>query len=512
MTRGLLGLMTLALLLGCTAGPDYRRPDAPVPARYKEAEGWKRATPRDAGSHAAWWAPFEDPLLDALQQRIDVSNQSLRAAEAAFRQLRAVARGARAGLFPNLGVDTTGQRSGGSGSTGNSSSSQRRTTTTGDRFEISGSAAWEIDLWGRVRRGIESGVTSAQASAGDIAAVRLSLQIELADAYLQLRIADELKRILDAAAVAYAQSLRIATNQYAAGVVPRSDVLQAQTQLETTRAQAIGVGVQRATLEHAIALLVGQSPAEFTIPPAPMRTAVPEIPLELPSELLERRPDIAAAERRMAAANAQIGVAEAAFFPTITLSGSVGSLASRVGDLGRAGTSLWSFGADIAQSIFDGGARSAEVERARAAWDGAVANYRQVVLTSFQQVEDQIAALRILAQQGAMQALAVRSAREAERLALNQYQAGTVAFTTVITAQTARLGNEQAALGVLQSRLLATANLVGALGGGWRIDQLPASDRLYTVPSLDPTAPKPSGEEPGFWSGFGEALRNLLPK
>jgi len=512
MMRPTISLAILAVVMGCTAGPDYQRPDAPVPARYREAEGWKRATPREAGSHAAWWGVYNDPVLESLQQRIDVSNQSLRAAEASFREVRALARGARAGLFPVLGVDAIGQRSGGSGSTGNSSSGARRTTTTGDRFEVSGGAAWEIDLWGRVRRGVESGAAAAQASAGDIAAVRLSLQIELFNAYLQLRVADELKRILDAAAVAYAQSLRIATNQYAAGIVPRSDVLQAQTQLETTRSQAIGVGVQRATLEHAIAMLVGQPPGEFTIALAPMRQTVPDVPLELPSELLERRPDIAAAERRMASANAQIGVSEAAFFPTISLSGSAGSLASRVRDLGRAGTSLWSFGIDIAQSIFDGGARSAEVERARARWDLAVANYRQVVLIGFQQVEDQIAALRILAQQAEVQALAVRAAREAERLALNQYQAGTVAFTTVITAQTARLSNEQTALAVLQSRLLATANLVGALGGGWSGDQLPASDRLYSVPPLDPNAPKPSGEEPGFWSGFGRAMRGLLPK
>ena len=494
-------LLALLLVAACTAGPDYKRPDAPVPAAYKESPDWKLAAPRQAASHVAWWAAYGDPLLDELMAQVELSNQNLRAAEAGFRQARAALRATRADFFPFVSLGGSLQRSGRGGGSSASSISGRSTSRTSTDYEFSVDASWELDVWGRVRRAAESDLETAQASAADLAAARLSAQADLATAYFQLRAADQQKRLLDAAAVAYAESLRIARNQYNAGVAPRSDVLQAETQLETARSQSIAVGVQRAQLEHAIALLIGKPPADFAIAVAPMPGLPPEIPPELPSALLERRPDIAAAERRMAASNAQIGVAEAAFFPTISLTGSGGFSATALDPLLRASNAIWSFGPQLALNLFDGGLRSATVEQARAGYDQTVANYRQTVLTGFQQVEDQLAALRILAEQAAVQDAALRAAREAERLTLNQYRAGTQAFTAVVVAQTAALNNELNAVGILQSRLTAGVGLVRALGGGWDASTLPSDMTLYA----EPAEPKP-----GFWTGLGTAIRNLV--
>jgi NodT family efflux transporter outer membrane factor (OMF) lipoprotein len=470
----------LLLLSACTVGPDYQRPSAPVPTLYKEA-GWKVGEPIDGIDRGAWWAVYNDPVLDELEKQIDISNQNLKAAEAAFQQAEWIVAQARAGFFPTATVNASAQRSRGGGAAGGG------TTPVGggggggrisNFFSTSTTASWTPDLWGRIRRIVESDVANAQASAGDLASARLAAQGLLASDYLQLRVADELKRLLDATAVAYAESLRITRNQYAAGTTDESAVAQAETQLRSTEAQAIAVGVTRAQLEHAIAVLVGKPPEELSIAPTNTVTEVPIIPAGLPSQLLERRPDIAASERLMAAANAQIGVAEAAFYPTITLSADYGVMALRIAKLFTDQARFWAFGSSLAETVFDAGARSAVVEEARAFFDQSIANYRQTVLTGFQQVEDQLAALRILAQQAEAEAAAVKSAREAERIINNQWLAGTVAYTSVVVAQATALANEETALNIRQSRLVASAALIQALGGGWDATQLPSRERI----------------------------------
>jgi NodT family efflux transporter outer membrane factor (OMF) lipoprotein len=484
------------LFSACTVGLDYQRPAAPVPALYKEA-GWKIGEPFDAIDHGAWWSVYNDPVLDALQKQIDISNQNLLAAEAAFRQSEFIVAQARSQFFPIGTIDATAQRSRGGGAAG------AGTTPVGggggggrisNFFSTSTAASWTPDLWGRVRRNVESNVAGAQASAGDLASARLAAQGALASDYLQLRIADELKRLLDATAKYYGESLRITRNQYDTGIASASDVAQAETQLRSTEAQAIAVGVTRAQLEHAIAVLIGKPPAELSIAPSDVVTEVPAVPAGLPSALLERRPDVAAAERQMAAANAQTGVAEAAFYPTITLSADYGVMALQISKLFTDQARFWAFGSSLAQTVFDAGARSAIVGEARAAFDQTVANYRQTVLTAFQQVEDQLAALRILAEQAEAQAAAVKSAREAERIINNQWLAGTVAYTSVVVAQATALANEETALNIRQNRLVASAALIQALGGGWDASQLPSRERIEEDAPLNfsPLPPPPA--------------------
>src|SRR6266851_1608066 len=440
MTRAIsrLALTMLAAVSACAVGPDYQRPEAAVPAAYKETNGWKPSEPQDLASRGAWWSIYDDAVLDGLARQIEISNQTLKAAEAAFRQARAIVGEGRASFFPTV----------------------------------------TLDVWGRIRRTVESDVAGAQASAADLAAARLSAQATLVTDYFQLRIDDELKRLLDDTVEAFARALQITQNRYAQGISARSDVASAQAQLEQTRSQAINVGIQRAQLEHAIAVLIGKPPAEFAIAPVPLKTVVPVMPPGLPSTLLERRPDIAAAERRMQAANAQIGVAVAAYFPTLTLSGSYGFVSSALDTLLRASNAVWSFGPQLAETAFDGGLRAAQVEAARATYDQNVADYRQTVLAGFQQVEDELAALRILEQQAAVQDAAVRAAQEAERLIFNPYVAGTVAYTSVITAQTTALADRQNALTILQNRLVASTVLVEALGGGWSAPELPTREQI----------------------------------
>ncbi|MBI1777971.1 MAG: efflux transporter outer membrane subunit [Proteobacteria bacterium] len=474
----------LATLSACKMGPDYARPAAIVPATYKEIDGWKLAEPQDAASRGPWWSVFGDPLLDQLERQIEISNQNLKTAEAAFRVARAVVREAKAGFFPTVTLDGAAQRSGpvsggaassgsrvGTGRTGAGSSRQTLT-----EYDLTAGASWEPDVWGRIRRTVEGSLANAQASAADLASARLSAQTELASNYFALRVADELKRLLDSTVGAYTRSLEITRNRYASGVAARSDVVSAQAQLESTRAQAINVGVQRAQLEHAIALLMGKPPAEFSIAPIVFASEMPAIPMSLPSTLLERRPDIAAAERRVVTANAQIGVAEAVYFPNLTLSASFSGASTALGRVLQASNSIWTLGPQLAGTLFDGGLRNAQVEAARAGYDQSVAIYRQAVLTSFKQVEDQLAALQILARQAEVQSGAVLAAREAQQLILNQYVAGTVAYTSVITAQTTALGSEQAALTILESRLAASVSLIAALGGGWDASQLPLAE------------------------------------
>ncbi len=489
------GMTILVTLIGCTVGPDYQRPVAAVPAAYKEA-GWQVATPADATDRGPWWTIFHDPVLDGLERQIDISNQNLKAAEASFRQAEAIVTQARAGFFPTAQVNATATRSRSSGNLGRGPGGPG---SIANFFSTTASASWVPDLWGKIARTIEGDVASAQAGAGDVASVRLAAQGQLASDYMQLRIADELKRLLDAAVKAYGESLRITENQYNAGIAAASDVAQARTQLQSTQAQAIATGVLRAQLEHAIAVLIGKPPAELTIAPVTTVPALPEIPAGVPSILLERRPDIAAAERRMAAANAQIGVAEAAFFPTVTLSADYGTAAGRLAKLLSASSRVWSFGGTVVETIFDAGARHAQVEQQRALFDAAVADYRQTVLTGFQQVEDELAATRILAEQAAAQDIAVASSREAERIIFNQYKAGTVAYTNVVVAQTAALGNAETAVNLRQSRLLAAVALIQALGGGWDAAQLPGRDRIESDNPLNFSPLPPEDAWPKLW-------------
>ena len=464
-----------ALLSACTVGPDYQRPDAPVPAQYKEA-GWKVGEPLDAIDRGVWWSVYQDPLLDDLEKQIDISNQNLKAAQAAFQQAEAIVAQARAGFFPTASVNASAQRS--RSATGAAVAGTGIGGVISNQFSTSTSASWVPDLWGKIRRTVESNVASAQASAGDLASARLSAQGALASDYLQLRMADELKRLLDSAAKYYAESLRIIRNQYQSGTADQSAVSQAEAQLESTQAQAIAVGVTRAQLEHAIAVLTGKPPGEFSIPPTDRVIAVPIIPPGLPSALLERRPDIAAEERLMAAANAQIGVAEAAFYPDITLSADFGVMALKTAKLFTEQARFWAFGSTLAETVFDAGARRAVVAQTVAVFDQAIANYRQTVLTAFQQVEDQLAGLRILASQAEVQDKAVAAAFEAERIINNQYLAGTVAYTSVIVAQQTALANAETAVNIRQGRLVASAALIQALGGGWDASQLPSRERI----------------------------------
>jgi NodT family efflux transporter outer membrane factor (OMF) lipoprotein len=454
-------LLLSLLVAACEVGPDYQKPPVDAPPAYKELDGWKQATPQEAGSNAAWWSIYDDPVLDGLMRQIDISNQNLKAAEAAYRESLALTAEARSNLFPTITASGSAQKLG------------QGSTSAQSAISVAGGLSWELDVWGAIRRSIESASANAQASGADIAGARLSAQASLATNYFELRVADELKRLLDTEVVAFERSLQITINRYNAGTAARTDVAQAETQLEQTRAQAISVGVSRAQFEHAIAVLIGKPPAELTITTVKFYMTPPPVPVGVPSQLLERRPDIAAAERTMASANAQIGVAVAAFYPTIDLTGSYGFTGVALNGLFSASNAIWAVGPSLAETVFDAGNRQAQVEQARATYDQDVALYRQTVLTAFQQVEDQLAALRILEQQAVVQDRAVAAAIEAERLTLNQYEAGTVDYTSVITAQTNSLNNQQTALNVMQSRILANVSLIEALGGGWTTAQIP---------------------------------------
>jgi NodT family efflux transporter outer membrane factor (OMF) lipoprotein len=473
-----LSILALALALSaCAVGPDYQRPTAPVTARFKEAEGWKPADPKPAGSGTDWWSIYDDSVLDGLERRIDISNQTLKVSEAAWRQAEALADEARAGLFPVFSVSGTGTRSGGGsgGSTVSTGGVTYSTTGSGrglNRFGASASASWDLDIWGKIRRTIEADVATAQASEADLAAARLSAEASLATDYFDLRVTDEEQQLLATTIDAYQRSLTITRNQYKAGIAAKADVITAETQLQAAQSQRIALGVTRAQYEHAIAVLVGAAPADVTIAPASLGSTIPVIPVDLPSTLLERRPDIAGAERRMASANAEIGIAVAAYYPDLSLSASYGVSAGALDSLFRASNALWSFGGTLGETVIDFGSRDAAVAAARAAWDGTVATYRQTVLTAFQQTEDNLSDLRILEQQNAVQQATVNLANEAVRLTLNEYKAGTVAYTSVVTAQTTALTQALTLLQIRQSRLTDSVALVQALGGGWNASDL----------------------------------------
>lgn len=461
--RALILTPLVLALAACSVGPDYVRPQtAAVPTAFKEMKDWKQAQPNELAMNGKWWEMFGDQQLNALVEQIDISNQNLAQSEANFRKAMALVQGARADYSPTLSVDASRTRSR-SATSGSSSSSSVR-----DNYSFSLNADWEIDVWGRVRRNVESNEASAQASAADLAATRLSAQAQLAQNYLQLRVLDAQQQLLDDTVAAYQRSYQLTLNQYNAGVVAKSDVIQAQTQLKSAQAQALDNGVQRAQLEHAIALLVGQPASTFSITPSPLAAAAPPIPVALPSMLLERRPDIAGAERRVAAANAQIGVAQAAYYPSLSLSASGGFQTSNgLANWFTMPSRVWSLGPQLSQLIFDGGARRSVTDQAIATYDGVAAAYKQTVLTAFQEVEDNLAALRILEQEAVVQNEALQSARQAVTLVTNQYKAGTVNYTSVITAQATALTSERTALDILYRRMAASVLLTKALGGGW---------------------------------------------
>jgi len=457
-------LVAAALAGGCELGPAYTRPDTVVPSAWKELPPHKPAEPADTKPRGEWWRMYDDPVLDGLEADVVAANQSLRAAEANYRQARAAIGVARAGLIPTVGgtVSTARARAGRTG--GGSASS----------YSASADAQWEIDVWGRVRRLVEAAQASEQAAAADVAAAQLSLQSELAADYVQLRVADAARRIFADTVAAFERSLVLTQNRYSAGVVARADVVQAEAQLLGARASLIDIEATRAQLEHAIAALTGRAPSDLTIAAVDSITSVPDVPVALPSTLLERRPDVAAAERRVAAANAQVGAATAAIFPTISLSAGLGFAGSSLGNWLSLPNRVWSLGANLASPLFDAGLRRSQQQEAIAAYDATVADYRQTVLDAFRDVEDNLATLRVLGEEARVQDEAVRAARESVTITTNQYRAGLVGFLNVVTVQAAAFNAERTALDLTGRRLVASVNLVKALGGGYAAGRVAA--------------------------------------
>jgi len=469
-----------ALISGCTVGPDYVRPEAEAPARYKELNGWKTAQPQDGAIRGNWWELYNDAQLNELASQIEISNQSLAAAQAQFRQARAMVQAARAGYFPTVTAGIAASRYKNSQTTPNTSQSF---VGTANNFLAAGDVSWEIDVWGRVRRNVEASQATAQASAAEVASVRLSMQAELAMDYLQLRGLDAQSKLLQETIVAYQQALDLTTLLFKGGAASEADVVQAQAQLKTTQAQAIDIGVQRAQLEHAVAVLIGKPPANFAIPPSPLAALPPPVPAGVPSQLLERRPDIGAAERMMAAANAQIGVAEAAYYPTISLSAIAGFSSQSASNWFAWPSRFFAVGPAVGEALFDGGLRGALTASARAAYDGTAASYRQTVLTAFQEVEDNLAALRILEQEATVQNDAVSAAQRSVALTTDQYKVGIVSYLNVVTAQAFALSDQRTAVDIATRRMTSSVLLVKALGGGWRASELPSNADLISATS-----------------------------
>ncbi len=472
------------LSASCVVGPKYVRPSSPaspgfkepVPDSYKEMTGWKTGQPRDSVARGKWWEIFGDADLNALEEQIDVNSQTIAQAEANYRGARAAVRVARSGLFPTL---TTGPTVTGTQSSANSSAA-----STGFKpesfatIQIPFDASWDADIWGRVRRTIEAGIETAQASAGDLETMRLSLQSELALDWFQLHGLDAQKKLLDDTVAAYQKALDLTNNRYNQGVASQIDVVQARTQLEQTRAQSTDTLVQRNQLEHAIAIIIGKPPSALTIPFKVTNTPPPPVPVGVPSQLLERRPDIAANERRVAAANAQIGVAQAAFYPDITLSAAGGIEGTSIRNLFTWPSRFWSLGTGVDYTLLDFGKRQGTLEGAQASYDAAVAVYRQSVLTAFENVEDNLSTLRVLEQESQQQAAAVTAAERSLELAINQYQGGITAYLQVITAQAIALSNEQTAVQLLTKRLVACVSLIQAIGGDFNVAGLPTPQEI----------------------------------
>ena len=461
-----LGMALALLLAGCAMGPAYQRPVVDTPAAWKEAPavaGWLPAAPADGLARGDWWTLFGDPTLNQLAAQVQVSNQNIAAAVASVAQARALVGERDAARLPSVGLSGSAQRAGGEGSSRGSGGSNSVSATLG--------ASWELDLWGRLQLLADGARASAQASEADLAAARLSALGTLASSYLQLRAADAEAGLLRSTVQGYERSLQIAQNRYSAGVAAQTDVLQAQTQLANTRADLAGVLADRAKLEHAIAVLTGVAPGGFALPvqsDVAWAPVVPAIPLVVPSALLQRRPDIAAAERAVEAANAQIGIQRSAYFPQLGLSASVGQSGSVVADLYRASNSLWAVGLSLAQVVFDAGAITSQVEGAKAGHAAAVARYRQTVLVAFQSVEDQLTQAATLAAQEGLRREALAAAERTEQQMLNRYRAGQVGYTEVVAAQASALSARRALLQLQVNRQVAAVLLVQALGGGWQ--------------------------------------------
>jgi NodT family efflux transporter outer membrane factor (OMF) lipoprotein len=459
------------MLASCAVGPDYKRPEAATQTSFKEAGNWKIAAPNDDANRGKWWEIFGDRELNILVEQVDINNQNLKLAEAKYRQAQAVGASSRSSFFPTISASSSATRSGrgfdnnaANTSTGAASGASPSISSS---YNLSTSLNWELDLWGRIRRQVESSNASIEASAADLALARLSVQSELASNYFQLRVTDAQKQLLDDTVAAFAKSLELTKNRYNVGVAGRVDVAQAETQLKSSQVLTLDLDIQRAQLEHAIALLIGKAPGNFTLPESKWAMSLPSIPLSLPASLLERRPDIASAERRAAAANAQIGVAKAAYYPTLSLAASGGYSGATLSDWISAPNRFWSLGPSLAATILDFGKRGAASDQAVAAYDQTVATYRQTVLQAFQEVEDNLAALRILEAEAKVQDEAVRASRESVELTLNQYKAGTISYLNVVSVQTAQLSNERSAMTLTGRRLTASVALIKALGGGW---------------------------------------------
>ncbi|MDI2090663.1 efflux transporter outer membrane subunit [Commensalibacter oyaizuii] len=490
--------LCLLSLTSCMIGPDYHRPSAIISSKFKElqpAAGWIKANPAMASfEKGEWWTIYNDPVLNQLEEQIDISNQNLKQAEASYRYARALIDQTRAGFFPTMNIGTSFNRQGNGGgarSINGGSNISYPMSQTQNTYALQTAASWDLDLWGKIRRNTQSQVAAAQASAADLANARLSYQSQLAQTYFNLRYQDSLIDLLQKNVDFYEASLRVTQNQHNAGTIEPTALLQAKTQLQQTKAQLTQAGIARAQYEHAIAILIGKPPAELTIPRGSLSSTVPAIPVMLPSTLLQRRPDIASAERAMEEKNAQIGAAMAAFFPDVTLSANLSYSGNPVGSLVQVANRIWSLGASASENLFDGGVRTSVVKQAEAQYDMAVAQYRQTVLEALQGVEDQLSNLRILEQQAIEQSKAVELANQTAEIALNQYKAGTQDYTTVVTQQVTSLSNQQTLIGVQQQRMVDSVLLIQNLGGGWNADRLPSRSSLTSnLPFVPPILQK----------------------
>ena len=471
----------LLVLSGCAVGPRYSRPATVTPPEYKELPpNWKTAQPSDQLAKGKWWEIFQDPQLSALEEQINISNQTLKAAQAQYEQARAIVRINRSDQFPTVSAGVTATRNHQSVNRPNGRLAPSNSYTD---LQLPVDASYEADVWGRVRRAVQAARANAQASAADLESVSLSLHAELASDYFLLRSLDAEFQLLNSTVAAYEKALQLTQNRYSGGVVSQVDVAQAQTQLETTRAQATDIGVQRSQLEHAIAVLTGQSASAFSVAVTPLANVPPMVPAGLPSDLLERRPDIAGNERRMAAANAQIGVAQAAYYPTITLSAAGGFEGSSITNWFNGPSGFIAAGASALETVFDAGRRHAITDEAKAAFDQSVANYHETVLTAFEEVEDSLAALRLLEEEARTQDAAVSAAQHSLELSINRYKGGVATYLEVITAQSTALTDQRTAVEISGRRMLASVSLIRALGGGWNAASLPTAQNLGFAPS-----------------------------
>jgi NodT family efflux transporter outer membrane factor (OMF) lipoprotein len=471
----------LSVLSGCAVGPRYAKPAAPAPPAYKELPpNWKAAEPNDQGAKGKWWQVFQEPQLDALEDQIDVSNQTLKAAQAQFEQARALVRINRSAQYPNVTAGVSATRSHLAANRPNGKLSPNNTYTD---LQVPVDASYEVDVWGRVRKTVEAARANAQASAADLENVSLSLHAELASDYFQMRALDAEEQLLNSTVAAYEKALELTRNRYSGGIVSQVDVAQAETQLETTRAQAVDLGVQRAQFEHAIAVLTGQPASTFALAITPLASVPPVVPVGLPSELLERRPDVAGNERRMAVANAEIGIARAAYFPTISLGATGGFESTSITNWFNGPGGFITAGASAIETVFDAGRRRAVSDEARAAYDQSVANYRETVLGAFQEVEDNLAALRLLEDEAKTQDAAVASAQHSLLLSTNRYKGGVATYLEVITAQSIALTDQRVAVEIAGRRMTASVSLIKALGGGWNAANLPVVQKDARPPS-----------------------------